>query len=159
MESIKCQQCGLVTWADSETVSCKRCGGPLWQKNDYGAGFAVNESPGESIFSGVIKFLTIFFGVAVLALLASKSLHLGGTDAAKIIGIPIAILGALASIGMSLWFFARVFGESVGWGLAAIFLPFGALVALIKFWDRTHRPFIAHAICVGIIFAGIFTCT
>lgn len=159
MESIKCHQCGLVSWPDKEIASCQRCGGPVWQKNDYGAGFAFNESADESIFSGVIKFLTIAFGVAMLALLASKVFQLGGTDVAKMIGVPIALLGVVASIAMSIWFLARVFGESVGWGLATLFLPFGGLVALIKFWDKTHRPFIAHLICMGIVFAGIFTST
>lgn len=160
MDSIKCHQCGLVSWPDSESNSCKRCGSPVWQKNDYGAGFTFDGKRDETaLFSGIIRFLTFALGAAVLVLIALRALNLGGTDIAKFIGLPIAVLGFGIMAAMGIWFLARVFGESVGWGLAVLFLPFGGLVALIKFWDRTHRPFIGHLLCVGIAFSGIFICT
>jgi hypothetical protein len=159
MESIKCHQCGLVSWPDKGVVSCQRCGSPIWQRNDYGAGFTFKKSEDMSLFSGVIVVLTIAFGVAMLALILSKVFQLGETQAVTVIGVLIALLGLFTSIAMGIWFLARVFGESVGWGLAAIFLPFGGLIALIMFWDRTHRPFFANLICNGILLAGFFTIT
>ena len=101
MESLKCQQCGLITWADRETVSCKRCGGPLWKKNDYSAGFSFDGRNDKSLFSGVIKFLTVLFGVSVLALIVSRVLQLG--DAGKVMAVLFIVVGVAFAIFMNFW--------------------------------------------------------
>jgi hypothetical protein len=109
------------------------------------------------MFTGLVKIVAIVLGVAMLGLLASKVLSLTGTSTGKGIGIAIILVGLVFAIVIKVWFLAAVFGESVGWGLASIFLPFGALVALIKFWDKTQRPFVAHLISMGIILVGVLT--
>lgn len=158
MESIKCHQCGLVSWPDKEIVSCKRCGGPIWQKNDYGAGFSFDgKLDAKPVFSGVIKVLVIVLSVALFTMIASRLLGFSGTDVGKVIGALFLLIGIPFAIFIKFWFLKEVFSESVGWGLASIFLPFGALVALIKFWDRTQRPFFAHLLSIGIVIAGFFT--
>lgn len=154
MESINCRQCGLVNWPDEETISCKRCGGPIWRKNDYGAGFTFDGNRDRSLFSGIIKFLTIVLGVAVFGFLLGIGLHSVNANVGVLIGLLFIAVGAAFAIAMNFWLLGAIFGESVGWGIATLFLPFAGLVALIKFWDKTQRPFFAHLICLGIILVG-----
>ena len=157
MESKKCHECGLVNWVDSETLSCKRCGGPIWQKADYSLGLSSKPTESQLMFTGLVKIVAIVLGVAMLGLLVSRVLSLTGTSTGKVLGVVFILVGLVFAIVIKVWFLAAVFGESVGWGLASIFLPFGALVALIKFWDKTQRPFVAHLISMGIIVVGVLT--
>ena len=154
MESIKCQECGLVSWADRETISCKRCGGPLWGKRSYSLGEPTDVSGDGFKFSGMIKFVTIVLGVAMLSLLICRVFSLTESTFGKMMAVMFIVVGFVLIVFMKIWFLKEVFSESVGWGLASLFVPFGALIALVKFWDKTRRPFVAHLISTGIIFAG-----
>ncbi len=157
MESRKCPECGLVSWVEEGTVSCQRCGGPLWGKRSYGLRDPAEVANAESVFSGMIKFVTILLGVAVLVLMAVRVFSLSGTGAGKAIAVLFIVVGIGLIISMKIWFLIEVFSQSVGWGLASLFLPFGALIALIKFWERTRRPFFAHLLSTGIIVVGFMS--
>lgn len=162
MESVKCQECGLVNWADAETISCKRCGAPLWQKEESRLDYlSAHAGPPESgaILSGGIIGLIVILGLAVLALLAHRVLHL--TDKETAAGIALLFFfGGLALLVLShLWLVARVFEQGVWWGLGALFVPFVGVIALIMFWDKLKRSFIAQLLSLAIMGVGLLSGT
>ncbi len=47
--------------------------------------------------------------------------------------------------------------ESVGWGLACLFLPFASLIFTIRHWDEAKAPFLWSVFGVlPLVFLGIF---
>lgn len=53
-----------------------------------------------------------------------------------------------------IWTLTKIFEQSVGWGLASLFIPFAGLVAVAQFWKETRRPFVGQMICYGIVVVG-----
>jgi hypothetical protein len=71
-----------------------------------------------------------------------------------ILGLLIAIAGALVVLAASLWFTIESFQESVGWGLACLFIPFANLVFLMIHWDRGGKPFLFGLAGFGVVTFG-----
>ncbi|MBX3438203.1 MAG: hypothetical protein KF861_11980, partial [Planctomycetaceae bacterium] len=63
-------------------------------------------------------------------------------------------VGGVAVVGTSLWMLVLAFQESLGWGLAYIFIPFAALVFLIQHWDKAKQPFLLSLLAVVVFMAG-----
>lgn len=161
MESIKCQQCGLVNWEEAGKISCKRCGAPLWQReesrlNYLSAQARVNEDD-ETILSGGIKILLGILGLAVVALLANRVFHVMEGEAAAGIAVAFFFLGLALLLLSHLWLLIRIFEQSVGWGLGALFFPIVALIAVVMFWDTVKRAFIAQFISIAIMVVGLLS--
>lgn len=57
------------------------------------------------------------------------------------IGWGIGTLGLIAFIVGGIWFLVVAFQHEVPWGLACMFIPFVAIVFLVKYWDKASKPF------------------
>ena len=75
------------------------------------------------------------------------------------IGITVLLLlclGALCVVIGAILLIVAAFRESVGWGLAVIFIPFASLVFLFKHWDAAKVAFLFQAggiALVGVLFS------
>lgn len=61
--------------------------------------------------------------------------------------ILLLVAGLIASLIGSVMFMIAAFRESVGWGLAVLFIPFASLFFMVKFWDEVKQS-------VAISFGG-----
>ena len=175
MNSIKCPGCGLVNFATA--TECKRCQmafvseqepqatqydntpyqTPHYQNAPYQSYWPQNpefEGKSPKVFSGGVVFLTGILIVAFVMLVTQQVFHPLDQSTAQ----GIAVLVGLSGLGLLLlthiWLVIRIFEQSVGWGLASIFLPICGLIAVAQFWDKTKRSFIGQMVCVGIMFVG-----
>ncbi len=57
------------------------------------------------------------------------------------LGIVIAVVGIILSVGGSIWFLFEAFSESALWGLGCLFLPLVGLFFLCIHSDRALKPF------------------
>jgi hypothetical protein len=183
MNSIKCPDCGLVNF--STAPECKRChlsfqsetaapeahyGSSAYENSRYGntsyadrqyAGSQNNywpEGPPEEkkrVFSGAVMFLSGIFGVAMFCCIAQQVFHPLAPDTAKGVGGLIGVFGILLMVLAHIWLLIRIFEQSVGWGLASLFLPVAGYIAVGKFWEKTKRSFVGQLVCVGIVFVGL----
>ena len=159
MNSLKCSNCGLVNFSTSS--NCKRCGALIAAEYEYEShqdrGFQQPyEPPGQKpFFSGVVVVLTALLIVAFVVCGAQQAFHPFDPEAAKGIGMLVAAGGMLLMVGVHIWLVIRIFEQSVGWGVASLFLPLAGLIAVAQFWDNTKRSFVGQLICAGIMFAGI----
>lgn len=72
-------------------------------------------------------------------------------------GSVIIIIAMLIGFGLSVWHYVIAFKESVGWGLACLFLPFASLIFTIRHWDEAKAPFLGIVFGVmPLVFLGIF---
>jgi hypothetical protein len=71
------------------------------------------------------------------------------------LGMILLGIGVIVSAVGGIWFLVVAFQESVLWGLCCLFVPFAALVFLIKFWDRAARPFFVQLAALVPIVAGM----
>ena len=75
------------------------------------------------------------------------------------IGMVLLFVGfAVMAVG-GLWLLVVAFQQSVGWGLACMFIPFVVIVFLVKFWDDAKKPFFIYLAglvpyIIGIALAG-----
>jgi Mn2+/Fe2+ NRAMP family transporter len=69
----------------------------------------------------------------------------------------LLLLGILISLVGNVIGIVQAFQESAAWGLMYLFLPFAALVFLIKFWERpwVRRSLWAHLIGLGFIMMSL----
>jgi hypothetical protein len=65
------------------------------------------------------------------------------------------VVGLLLLFLTHIWLLIRIFEQSVGWGLASLFIPAACYIAIGKFWEKTKRSFVGQMVCVGIFFVGI----
>ena len=155
MNSIKCSDCGLVNWSTSS--ECRRCGALIGadSQNAHSRYSIDKEVRVEPLFSTGIKLLSSLLAFTVIICLAQQSLHPLSTDMAR----QIAVFLAVAAMGLftlaHLWCVIRIFEQSLGWGVAALFLPFAMLFAVGRFWQKTKRSFAARCICMIIFFVGL----
>lgn len=54
----------------------------------------------------------------------------------------LVILLGLVSFVASVWLVVVAFKQSPLWGLATLFIPFAALVFVIKYWQESKKPFL-----------------
>lgn len=58
------------------------------------------------------------------------------------LGMILSLLGIAVSLVFGIILMVQAFKESIIWGLVYIFVPFGALVYVVKFWDNAKKPFL-----------------
>jgi len=155
MSNIKCPQCGLVNWATE--ANCKRCQSLLdtqaYAEPQHDSSLSLEGPP---LFSGVVKVLTAILALATIGLLFSKVFHPFGTDTTMGIAAIFMIVGMALACVASIWTLVRIFEQSVWWGLAALFIPFAGVVAIVRFWEATKRSFVGQLVCLGIVLIGYF---
>lgn len=155
MQSIKCSECGLVNWSTSS--ECRRCGAPIGEDyQNLPSRYSIDkEVRVEPLFSTGIKLLSSLLAFTTIICLAQQSLHPLSPEMAR----EVALYLALAAMGLfalaHIWCVIRIFEQSLGWGVAALFLPFAMLLAVGRFWQKTKRSFAAQCICMIIFFVGL----
>jgi hypothetical protein len=112
------------------------------------------EEKGPKIFSGGVVFLTGILIVAFVMLILQQAFHPLDANTASGIAVLVGFAGLGLLVLTHIWLVIRIFEQSVGWGLASIFLPICGLIAVAQFWEKTKRSFIGQMICVGIMFFG-----
>ena len=159
MSSVKCPQCGLVNW--STAPECKRCGALIATDDEAGDYQDVStryslekEVRVEPLFSGLIVWLTVFLAFAVATFLAQQVFGLFSPDTAKVVAVLFALPGLVLYLVAHIWLLMRIFDQSVGWGLASLFIPIAMLIAVAQFWHKTKRSFVCQFICAGIFVVG-----
>jgi len=68
-------------------------------------------------------------------------------------GLIICLAGYACWLGSGVWIVVLAFKKSTGWGIAALVIPFAALVFTLRNLDRTKVPLIVNLI--GIAFLTI----
>src|SRR5690349_13843694 len=58
-----------------------------------------------------------------------------------ILGGLLMTVGGIAAFVGSIWLLVLAFQESIGWGLASLFIPFVLLIFAIMFWNKSAKPF------------------
>ena len=61
------------------------------------------------------------------------------------------LVGAVLLLGSGIVLLVRAFQKSKPWGLAALFIPFAALVFAFKHWNESWRPFLTSLLGAAII--------
>jgi hypothetical protein len=166
MNSIKCPGCGLVNFATA--TECKRCQMYFGSHSDSSAGHDANagyqsywpqkpeyDEKTQKVFSGGVVFLTGILIVGIAILLLQQVLHPFDPSTAKGLGGLVGLVGVLLMVLTHIWLLIRIFEQSVGWGLASVFVPLVGLIAVAQFWEKTKRSFVGQMVCVGILFVGI----
>jgi hypothetical protein len=155
MSSIKCSDCGLVNWSTSS--ECRRCGAPIGADHQsVRSRYSIDkEVRVEPLFSTGIKLLSAMLAITTALCLAQQAFQPLSTDMAREIAVYLAFpalgLFALAHI----WCVVRIFEQSLGWGVASLFLPFAMLLAIGRFWQKTKRSFVGQCICMATFFVGM----
>ncbi len=68
----------------------------------------------------------------------------------------LIVAGALGSLAAFIWLLKIAFRESTAWGLACLFIPFAALIFVVKFWDLAKLPFFGCLVGSALgIFAAV----
>jgi len=165
MNSIKCPECGLVNFATAS--ECKRCHmsfAPAQEPVDgqyanaeYQSYWPQSPEPEnkQRVFSGGVVVLSGILAVGFAILVLQQALHPFDADTAKGVGGVLGLAGVLLLFLTHIWLLIRIFEQSVGWGLASLFLPLVGLIAVAQFWEKTKRSFVGQMVCVGILFVGI----
>lgn len=165
MNSIKCPDCGLVNFATAS--ECKRCHlAFLSEQEPHEAQYQDGAYQGywpqdleaekkQRVFSGGVLVLIGILALGFAVLILQQALHPFDADTAKGVGTLLGVVGMLLLLVTHIWLLYRIFEQSIGWGLASIFLPFVGLVAVIQFWEKTKRSFVGQMVCAGIVFVGI----
>lgn len=73
----------------------------------------------------------------------------------EIIAYLLMGVGLIISAIFGIILLIKAFQESVLWGLGYLFVPFVALVFVIKFWDDCKKPFLYSLLGAGIYIVGI----
>ncbi|MCD4750936.1 MAG: hypothetical protein K8R59_16300 [Thermoanaerobaculales bacterium] len=66
----------------------------------------------------------------------------------------VIVVGGIGGLAAGIWLLVLAFRESLGWGLACLFIPFAALVFAVKFWDEAKIPFIITLVSAGVVLVG-----
>ena len=66
----------------------------------------------------------------------------------------IFAIAMLACIATSIWFYVVAFRQHILWGLACFFVPFAAIVFLIKYWHLAWKSFAACLVSMLICFVS-----
>ena len=165
MNSIKCPECGLVNF--DTAIECKRCRLSFvseqephdahYHNAEYQSYWPQNPEPEKKqrVFSGGVVALTGILALGFAILVLQQALHPFDADTAKGVGSVLGLVGVLLLFVTHIWLLIRIFEQSVGWGVASLFLPFVGLIAVAQFWEKTKRSFVGQIVCVGILFVGI----
>ena len=170
MNSIKCRECGLVNFATAS--ECKRChmsfageSEPPGQRpfdSQYGALAYQSywpqrpefEEKTQKIFSGGVVFLAGILIVAFAIFVIQQAFHPLDHSSASGVALFVGFAGLGLMALTHIWLIIRIFEQSIGWGLAALFLPIVGYIAIGRFWEKTKRSFVGQFVCLGIVFLG-----
>lgn len=164
MNSIKCPECGLVNFATAS--ECKRCqrsfvaeqvpSDAQYQNAQYQVYWPQNSEPEkkQAVFCGGLVLLAAILGFGMAVFVLQQAFHPLDADTAKGFGGIVGVIGILLMILTHIWMLIRILEQSVGWGLAALFLPIVGYIAIGKFWEKTKRSFVGQCVCLGIVFVG-----
>ena len=145
----KCSECGLVNWATE--VECKRCKSLLTVQDKMAEQLMAFEPEVQPFFNKGLTLLTGRLVCTILTALVSRGSGLAESDVAKMVAILFMLVGLVLMLVTHIWLIVRIFEQSVGWGLGALFVPLVGLIAIIKFWDNTKRSFVGQLVCFGIM--------
>lgn len=67
----------------------------------------------------------------------------------------IMILGVIVMLVGGIWLLVVAFKQSVVWGLVVLFVPFAALVFVVKYWDVTKTAFVVNLVG-AVMYGGMF---
>jgi uncharacterized membrane protein YvbJ len=169
MNSIRCPECGLVNFATA--TECKRChlsfefesapadnryGNAQDQntQNHHWPQIAAEQQNKKRLFSGIIVVLTGLLAVAVVVFVIQKVFHPFDPETGKAVALVFVFVALPFMCVCGILTLVKIFEQSVGWGLASLFIPFAGLVAVGQFWEETRRPFVGWMICYGIVLVG-----
>jgi len=148
MNNIKCIDCGLVNWASD--IECRRCGSLLTVQEKRAQILALEQSEAKPFLTSGLQLLLVLLGLELVVGLVSQIFQLP-TDLAAGASLIAVAIGFLLLIVCHIWLLARIFEQSVAWGLGALFVPLVGIIAIGKFWEHTKRSFVGQLICVGIV--------
>lgn len=66
--------------------------------------------------------------------------------------ILVYLMSLILILGGAIWLVVIAFKDSVVWGLVVLFVPFAALVFVVKNWEKTKASFAAQVIGYTILF-------
>jgi hypothetical protein len=69
-------------------------------------------------------------------------------------GMALLVIGILLSVVGGIWLLITAFQESVGWGLACMFLPIVSLIFVFLHWEESKRPFLIGLAGNILVIAG-----
>jgi len=69
-------------------------------------------------------------------------------------GTFLLVVGLIGSVVGGIWLLITAFQESVGWGLACMFLPVVSLIFVFVHWQEAKRPFLVGLAGNLILIAG-----
>lgn len=155
MTSIKCSECGLVNWSTSS--ECRRCGALIVADDkNVPLRYSIDkEVRVEPLFSTGIKLLSSLLAVTSIICLAQQGFQPLSTEMAREIAVYLALPALGLFVLAHIWCVIRIFEQSLGWGVASLFLPFAMLLAIGRFWQKTKRSFAAQCICMITFFVGM----
>jgi hypothetical protein len=109
----------------------------------------------QAVFSGGVVLLTGILVVGIAMLVLQQAFHPFDPASAKSVGAIVGLVGGLFMVLTHIWLLIRIFEQSIGWGLASLFVPLIGLIAVAQFWEKTKRSFVGQMVCVGILFVGV----
>lgn len=71
-----------------------------------------------------------------------------------IVGMGLMGIGWVIALVFGVMLLIQAFKVSVLWGLVYLFVPFGAIVFIVKFWDDAKRPFLMSLLSLPPILLG-----
>jgi uncharacterized membrane protein len=76
-------------------------------------------------------------------------------DTMDMVGLGLLLVGAGIALVYGIQLIIQAFKESAMWGLIYLFVPFGALIYIIKFWDNAKKPFLMSLIAIPFYIIGM----
>jgi hypothetical protein len=70
------------------------------------------------------------------------------------VGIIFSVIGLIIALVFGIKLLILAFKESALWGLGSMFIPFVGLIFVIKFWDKTKKPFLYYLACIPFFIIG-----
>src|SRR6185295_6690447 len=107
MNNIKCNECGLVNWADQ--TECKRCGSLLTVQHLRAKQLIAMTPEPRPLFSKGLKFLTGLLALTLVTALVSRILGIGDSDFAVMAAILFMFSGMLLLLVGQVWTIVRIF--------------------------------------------------
>lgn len=72
----------------------------------------------------------------------------------EILGFILIGIGGIIALIYGIQLIILAFQTSVLWGLGYLFVPFVALIFIIKYWADARRPFLRSLLSIPFMFVG-----
>ena len=73
----------------------------------------------------------------------------------QIIAIAFLLVGVVIGLVYGIQLVILAFQTSILWGVCYLFVPFAALVFIVKYWDEASYPFLRSLIAIPFYLIGI----